>query len=292
MLRCFFSEPDAAENPLQYFLVHRCALDHLRQQKRLSHIHPVPLRTFVTKRFRAKGRSAEKLVQNSFYSWVNAFVRELSRLLDAIRASSPKDAKHLLPQLAATFLPVFWIHVKGDQEKTAIAQFAGDMPSAAFRSLSGLDDDSVQRVHRFLRTDSAIPVHESALGLATTFLHYGYLGLALVQVCIACESVLAKVYESFLLERGVSRNKYADAARDITFSQLLNLHLAAARDLSKLSNRDDILARLNWARKCRNDVVHKGDLQQSVTGREVQAAIEAAKELIEFILKDCQIQVA
>jgi len=286
MLRCFFSQEGSEANPLQYYLVHRCALDHLLQQTPLTHIHPVPLRTFVAKRITVDATNAEQAIQANFYSWVREFVTDLSRFLDSIRAASPKDAKHLLPQSATPFLSIFWICVSGNNDKIGIAQFAGDMPSAAFRSLSKLDRDSVARVHEFLATGAAIPVHESALALASTYLHYGYLGLALVQACIACESVLAQTYETFLTSRGVSKTKYTEAERDITFSQLLNLHLAAARDLSEMDDRDGTLNRLNWARRCRNEMVHKGALQQDVTTQEVEDAIDSAAKLITFLSAD------
>jgi hypothetical protein len=286
MLRCFFSNEENKTDELQYYLVHRCALAHLLEQKHLTHIHPVPLRTFVAKRILVDGTDAETVIQTRFYSWLRDFVSDLSRFLDSIRAASPKDGKHLLPQSATPFLSTFWVYVAGANDKAGIAQFAGDMPSAAFQSLSKLDADGVKRAHDFLAAGATIPVHESALALANTYLHYGYLALALVQTCIACESVLAQTYETFLTSRGVSKTKYAEAERDITFSQLLNLHLAAARDLSQLPNRDDTVGRLNWARKRRNDVVHKGALQETVTVTEVEKAIEAANALISFLISE------
>jgi hypothetical protein len=236
------------------------------------------------------GTTAEQIIQSHFYSWVRDFVSDISRFLDSIRAASPKNGKRLLPQSATSFLPVFWVYVSGNGGKSGIAQFAGDMPSAAFRSLGTLDGSAVNRVREFLTTGATIPLYESALALASTYLHYGYTGLALVQVCIACESVLAQTYESFLMMRGVSKTKYAEAERDITFSQLLNLHLAAARDLSHLNQRDDILSRINWARRCRNDVVHKGTLQETVRLEDVEAAIIAASTLIDFLLNETESQ--
>lgn len=233
MVRCFFSDANEETEPLQYYLVHRCGLDSLLDQKGLTHIHPVPLRTFVTMRFSVDGTNAEQIIQIQFNSWVRDFVGNLSRFLDSLRAASPRDAKHVLPQMATPFLPIFWLYVTGRDNKSGIAQFAGDMPSVAFRSLSRLDKDAVGKARTFLAGGGSISVQESALGLANTYLHYGYLGLALVQVCIACESVLVQAYEAFLLSRGVSKTKYASAKRDITYSQLLNLHLAAARDLSQ-----------------------------------------------------------
>ncbi len=285
MVKCFYTKDASSPSPLQYYLVHRLALGDLISKQGLLYTHPVPLRSFVTKRYYMEGTSAEEIIQNNFYSWVRHFVNDLSCLLDSVRTASPKDTKQLLPQMATTLLPMFWISVKGANEKVAVAQFAADLPTAAFRSLSNLDKSGVKRARSFLAGSNAIPIHDSALGLATTYAYYGYLGLALVQVCIACESVLAQAYEKFLTSRGVSKTKYAEAERDITFSQLLNLHLAAIKDLSKLEGHEKILSQLNYARRCRNDVVHKGSLQQVVTANEVDNAIDAANKLKQVLLE-------
>jgi hypothetical protein len=284
MLMCFFSDEKGQASPLQYYLVHRRGLASLLDQKHLTHIHPVPLRAFVATQLSIEGAMPKQIIQTHFYSWIRQFVARLSRFLDSVRAASPTDAKHLLPQSATRFLPIFWISILGRDGKHGIQQFAGDMPSAAFRSLANLDKDAVNTARKFLTGGSTIPVHDASLALATTYLHYGYLGLALVQVCIACESVLAQNYETFLTSRGVSKNKYAEAEKDITFSQLLNLHLAAIRDLSKLEDRDQTLGKLNWARKCRNDVVHTGTLSGNVTNRDVEQAIESARKLVRFVV--------
>ena len=178
---------------------------------------------------------------------------------------------------------MFWLCLQGADGKVGIDQFAGDMPSAAFRSLSKLSDEAVGRAREFLAEGGSISIQDSTLALAQTYLHYGYFGLALVQVSIACESALAQTYEAFLTSRGVSKTKYAEAERDITYSQLLNLHLAAARDLSQFANHEVLLGRLNWARRRRNDVVHKGNFQENVSAQDVESAINAARALIRFL---------
>lgn len=47
-----------------------------------------------------------------------------------------------------------------------------------------------------------------------------------------------------------------------------------------------MLERLNWARRCRNDVVHEGGLQQTVTVQEVENAIDSASELVQFLTNE------
>ena len=134
------------------------------------------------------------------------------------------------------------------------------------------------QIQTVLIDNESPPVYDSALVLANTFCKHGNLGFALVQVCVACESVLAESYERYLLSRGVSKKKYKDAEKDITYSYLLNLHLAVFKDLNELEGSEKILDRLNWARKCRNDVVHEGKVKQDVKSSEVIESIESAKK--------------
>ena len=286
MMRCYFSESGANTDELQYYLCHVQGIPSLKEQKQFDSFHPIPVRSFVAKRFQCAGETAERMIQQHFPDWSDAFVREISTLIDAVRAASPKDAKQLLPQLSTPSLPMFWVSIKGAEEKIGTQQFGGDVPAAAFRSLSDLDNEAVKRVTEYLAAGGQVPVHESSLALAHTFSHYGYLGLALVQVCIACESVLAEAYRQFLTARGVSNRKYNDQKRNITFSQLLNLHLASIRDLKQLPDKDNVLSTLNWARGCRNDMVHEGALQQNVSQSKVTGAIEAAEALVQFVVAD------
>ena len=59
MLRCFFTDENGHTEPLQYYLVHRRGLKSLCEQRKLSHTHPVPLHTFVSKRFVVAGDSCQ-----------------------------------------------------------------------------------------------------------------------------------------------------------------------------------------------------------------------------------------
>jgi hypothetical protein len=285
MARCFYSETGKTTDEFQYYLCHFLGIPQLKAQRQFTSFHPLPLRSFVAKRLFCLGESARAIIQEHFPGWIQAFVREISLLIDAVRAASPSDAKHLLPQFSTPALPIFWVGVQGENDKRGVVQFGGDVPAAAFRALTNLGPDAVERVHQYLAADSHPSIHDAALALAHTFHHYGYLDLALLQVCIACESVLADHYRAFLLSRGVSKTKYDDQKRDITFSQLLNLHLAAVADLSALPNREVVLGCIDWARRCRNDAVHEGKIKQPVSEAQVKEAIVAAEGLIAFLLK-------
>lgn len=284
MMQCFYSQQDKKTKEMQYYLCHSLGTESLRSEKRFRSFHMSPMKTFISKRIRCAAQSAEEMITDHFNEWAHDFVHEISALVDALRIASPTAGKHMLPQLSKSSLPIFWVAVEGKDGKTGCQQFAGAMQLAAFRSLTGLGSEHLVIVQDVLRHGASVSVHESALALSHTFCHYGNLGLALVHVCISCESVLSDAYRRFLIMRGVSNKKYKDSERDITFSQLLNLHFAAMFQLDEMKDSIDVLRIINWARQQRNDRVHTGEISKDVTESEVIKAIEAAEHLVSFVV--------
>lgn len=109
-------------------------------------------------------------------------------------------------------------------------------------------------------------------------------GFAIVQLCVACESVLAQRYHRHATERGVSNKALKGNRKEITFSQLLNIHLFSMRPIQELADWQVTLQKINRARAHRNDVVHEGRLIGQVSAADVTAAIAAPEKLIEFLL--------
>ena len=237
MVRCFFADEDP-NTQLKYWLVHRLGVPSLVEQRNLKHIHPVPIRTFVAKSFSVEALSAESAIQQDFLGWTDDLAADVSQLVEAVRTISPVENRHLLPVLAASAFPMFIVAATGANDKTGVEQFALHADQTAFRSLAALKGDDLAAARKLLKSGQPTPVEDSALGLARSFLHHGYRDLAILHICIACESVLARKYRDYLLSRGVSKSKYEQADRDISYSQLLNLHFATMCDLSTLADRD------------------------------------------------------
>ncbi|HSA80317.1 MAG TPA: hypothetical protein VLE23_05810, partial [Geminicoccaceae bacterium] len=78
----------------------------------IATIHPLPLRTFVTRRFNVKAASAEQAVQDEFHDWRNHLLREISGLIDAMMAASFENARRLFPQFAGPSFPMFWLGIE------------------------------------------------------------------------------------------------------------------------------------------------------------------------------------
>ena len=302
MIRCFFQEPASSEevspvrdgpdkaqpgagsnSQLKYWLVHRRGLDSLVEQRELRQFHPVPVGTFVAKGFLARGESAESVIQENLYGWVQGIAKDVSELLEAIRTTNPEKCKSLPPVVTVRSFPTYFLVVSGADNRRGFDQFAPESNQFGFRSLTELDKSELRTVQEYLSSDRSIPIELRAIGLARTFLHQGHPDLALIEVCIACEAVLARRYRDFLLARGVTKNKYKDCERDITFSHLLNIHLPTMVNIRTLEDHDEILAHLNWARRCRNEVVHGGRSASTVSSGKVGAAIDAVCRLVGFL---------
>ncbi|HVS71575.1 MAG TPA: hypothetical protein VHQ47_10000 [Phycisphaerae bacterium] len=283
MVRCFVGVGLESSRDLSYLLIHRRALPHLLESG-FKHIHPVPLKTFISRRFHCVANSVEDGIRYNFKIWRESLIADISKVVDVMRVTKEPGAESLLPQLALASFPVFWVVVDGGNGKTGAFQISGDLASAAFRSLYDLGTDTSAAIEKLLKEKSPVPVHEEALALALTFTHYGHFDLAIVQICVACESVLFKTYAAFLSSRGVSKTKIAENKKELTFSQLLNLHLFSMADINKLEKATEIVGWINWARKHRNEAVHGGKVQGNLNAAEVKNAIEAAQKLTNFLL--------
>ena len=289
MLRCFYSRADTAVDALEYFLVHRCGLPRLIESQGLIHVHPVPLRTFVTKRFSCQSDNAEEAIQAHFLDWMDKFLSEIASLVDSVRVAGPPEVRHLFPHLARPSFPLFWLLVQGNNAHGS-AQFCGDLPQHAFRPVHDLDQSAVDRLHAYLSGARYVAVHRAALSLARTYVHYGSLELAILHVCIASEAALGQVYKTYLLSRGVSKTKYDEAEPDIGFSALLNLHLYSACDINKLLDHEDVVGSINWARRTRNDIMHRGAARVALKRPDVDRTIEAAESLIAFLRDEAALE--
>jgi hypothetical protein len=242
-------------------------------------IHPIVIKTFVCQKFSARGHSAETVIQQNYCLWRDQLIANTTKVVDSVRAALPGMGHRMLPQEAESSFPLFWVAVHGG----GCAQFVGDIGLAAFRPEMDLNGIHHERFTSLLNDPTGLAPHVHALSLAKTFAHHGYLGFAIVQVCVACESVLGRAFRDHMIKCGTSNKKIKENEKDISFSQLLNLHLFSMRKVSLLNDSAQLIGKINWARGHRNDVVHQGTLQSKVTKEEVGEAIEAASLLIDFI---------
>jgi hypothetical protein len=283
MVRALVGKGVPHEDGLKYVLVHRLGLRSLIEQGKHEDLHPLPIKTFISRKFTCQSASAQEAIQSNFLVWRGELISQIEHLIDAMRATNPEAAKFLGPQPSLAFYPIFWLRATGADEKSRCAQFLGGFEFGTFTPQSDIKAEDSERLKNFLKTPEAISSGDHALALARTFCNFGHYELSIVELCVACEITLSQKYWLFLEKRGVSKSKFEDNKNEITFSQLLNVHLFGIRDLSTLANSENILGTINWARKIRNDVVHKGKLKKRLNAKRVTEAIDAAEKLLAFL---------
>lgn len=285
MVRAFRGEGYPKINDLNYLLMHQLAIPSLKGSD-AEGLHPIPIKTFISRKFACKTETAEEAIYNNFIAWREELIRGVSILVDAFRTADPQKSKHLLPHSAISSFPVFWVLISGADGKLGCEQFAGEVGLAALRPLQSYDKKSVDRINDVLNEKVSISPYEASLSLATTFSHYGYYSLALIHLCTACETLLSTKLRQQLQSRGMSKNHLDKYFDDVTFSHLLNLHLPNLCDLAGLNNYQDILGKLNWARQRRNEIVHLGEATGEINSKLISEAIDAATALFEFLSKN------
>lgn len=283
MIRAFFGPGFPKEEGHTYFLLHRRGLKSLLEQNKISGLYPIPLKSFISRKYELNANTAEEAIELSFLSWREEFIAQISYLVDILRAADPKQGKHLFSHPAVASFGMFWIIAIGDSNSIGCEQFAGEVTQAMLRPAQNLEGKSYDHFSTLLKANQSIPSHEAALSLAHTYSHYGYNELAVVQICVACETILSKALRQYLGAKGISNNYLKEYLEEVTFSSLLNIHLASMCDLTKIDNYQDILGNLNWARKRRNEIVHEGQSTEKITSARLNQTIEALNKLIDHI---------
>jgi hypothetical protein len=283
MVKAFSRVDGHDEGNLGYYLAHRSFIEKIDPIQEYP-IYPLPLKTFASKKFEVEAASAEEAISNELWKQMDSFVVQISSVIDYVRSVDKDGAKRYMPHAAMASYPIFWLVCSGAGESRGCIQFAGDMGRAAFRPVGSIDSKSFTALNNLITKDSLIPGHVSALNLAETFLHYGFLDLSVVQICIACEIALAGLLKDHLINRGVSKTQIEKYFDDVTFSSLLNMYLPIIVDLTNLDNYRDIVGKINWARQRRNKIVHMGFSEHDIKIETVNRAISSARDLIEYIL--------
>jgi len=285
MLRVHFYDQSASFGESEYFLVNKLGLSSLRKSEKLNALAlcPVPMKTFISRKFSCKEESAEEAIRKNFLDWQSELFVGVSKILNAFRPMSPPEFSNILPISSPALCPTVWLAAIGDAGRVACEQFAGNLGQSALRPAGSLGQEQYELIKDILKNDQAGEIHINAIGLAKTFFFYGLFDLAIVQLCTACETLLSRVVKEFLIRQNVSKGALADQYNDVSFSQLLNLFLPVASDITKTTDGKRIVGILDWARKQRNEIVHSGKTKKRIDESCMKEAIEAAEGLLCFL---------
>ncbi len=247
---------------------------------------PQHLRTTVTSRFKISGTDAEDALERNIEISIFNFMESLNKLRSSIQTLPSQDLSILSTRYESQSFPYFYMIVQGDPPTNLqhgkisthigrVALMANPIPA----------DESDLLLSYLNGTRTIDPVMET-MGAAKSSLDSGLLNHALLMMVIAAEMATSRYVKQKLLERGVSKSKWDESKTDVTYSQMLNLHLFALAPASLKPHRS-LVGEMNKARTLRNKLMHEGEFASSK--EDVQLLFSQTTRFLDYISKISQI---
>ena len=206
MVRAFFGKGLPEDDSLKYALLHRRGLSSMLEKPEFQGLHALPMKTFVSRSFTVQADNAEQAVIHGFLDWRDQLLGDIALVVDWIRAIEKEKSKHLMPLSSVPAFPIFWVLIVGGNSKRGCQQFNADVGSVAFRASRYIEGKCAESLASLLKSGKTPDTVETHMALSVTFHYYGFLSLALVHVCTACEVSLSRLLRSHLAERGISQS--------------------------------------------------------------------------------------
>ncbi|MCA8935545.1 MAG: hypothetical protein KDB68_05015 [Planctomycetes bacterium] len=281
MVKYRFTTAEDEMSGYQHFVAHHHFLPEITKKALGNTVFVDPMRTFVSMPFYVDEGSSNAVFESKFWKWSDKLLAGANAMLDAIRVCSANEQDfHLNTNSRPIFVVAAWLEGELVPGQIECHQVAGNVFEAALLPTSGFTPDQWKRVDAILSDQENLKRGDVALSQAKTFKRFGYLDLAVIHLCVAAESLLGAKYEQHLLSNGVPERSIRDRIREIsTLSLLLSVHTYLFVDLGADQRALDAVKALNWARDCRNKVVHRGDSQREIDENRLNGAIHGLEYL-------------
>lgn len=237
------------------------------------------LRTMATMRFTLKGPTAETAVEGA----LEECCEDLGMALNDFLAGYAMIEDHLHSTHSIYYdsrsFSVIYLAVAGDNGEPRAHRVTLNIGRGVLNPFT-LSAPQQTQLNQYV--SGAQPVDDVRLMLvsARTAFQSGSLHIALLQVVIAAEMATARFISFRYLAAGVSRTKWDDAKTELTYSQMLNLHLMV---VTPTDRRPDvqIVALLNAARRARNELMHEGKFE--ISRERLEEFLGACGEYIAYL---------
>lgn len=239
------------------------------------------LKTSVAWRTNISGTTAEDAIEMSIEQRIEQFVFLLNQFLNANLAISKEDQPpYLTPVYSrSTFDFMFFILRGKATDKFCHGRLVGNLKAVTLNP----DDVGSTQLPAFLKIASgqeSLSVSRALLHSARSFLRTGSLPYSLLQMVVAAEIATSRYVHKRWIETGVSKSKLRDYEKDVTFSQMLNIHIIALTPDDKKPDFT-LLGKINLARNLRNDFMHEGTF--SAPQDEMEALYNFTKKYLDYI---------
>lgn len=243
---------------------------------------PQRLRTTVTMRFSIAGLDAEEALENNIEKCLRELMACLNLLRSALQSIPSNSATPLSAQYETQTFPYCYMVMMGEEEgRFGHGKIATHIGRVAMVG-GALSEDDAELLNSYLQGARKIdPVSQMAAS-ASASVESGMLSYALLLMVIAGEMATARFIRERLLEKGVSKGKWDESKNDVTYSQMLNLHLFSLTPPHMKPDRQ-LLGELNRARALRNELMHEGKF--SLSHSDVRSLLESTKEYLKYLEK-------
>lgn len=216
------------------------------------------LKTTISWRTILSGNTAEEALENSLIDSTQTFVKLINRFIAANLALSREDQPpYLVSDYSFSSFDFIYFIIRGkDQSKLGHGRISNNLKAIA---LNPGNYDSIQSANllKFIDGERVVSTPRALLISARTFLRNGNHSYALLQMVIAAEVATTQFVHKQWKENGVSNSKLKEYEKDITYSQMLNIHLYSLSPKDKKPD-SNLIGDLNRARDLRNDFMHEG----------------------------------
>jgi hypothetical protein len=239
------------------------------------------LKTTVAWRSYISGTTAEHAIESNLEERIERFVSLLNRFLSANLAISREDQPpYLTPSYSRSTFDFIYFILQGKVED----KFAHGRISANLKTITlnpdNVDSSQLVTLLRIARGEENLAVSRALLYSARSFLRSGSLPYALLQMVVAAEIATTRYIHRRWIETGVSKSKLQDYEKDVTYSQMLNIHIVALTPDSKKPD-SSLLGEMNLARSMRNDSMHEGVF--TVRQEELESLYSSTRKYLDYI---------
>ncbi len=237
------------------------------------------LRTFASSTYEISGASAEDALETHASNCIDDLIERLNLVLKALSAvERPPGYPNSLVYTRAS-PSNFYFAIGGRNQEWGHGWFSAHVGSTSFRP-PPLDGEAAEKL-RGLASGSISPDETEALIYAAQgYAEAGVLEYALLLAVIAAEVETNRYVSGRMRQEGVSKTKWTEYNRDLTYSIQLNLVLASVAPQNAKPTKA-LIGQMNKARRLRNEYMHKGKLD--LDHAEMSELVRKTQEYVTYL---------
>ncbi|MEK7432570.1 MAG: hypothetical protein AABZ74_05510 [Cyanobacteriota bacterium] len=214
------------------------------------------LKTVTSCQFSVNGVNADDAIKNNIRKCIDTYLIILNKLLLSLNMMpEQKDIISTSIVYDSSTFDFMYIGISGINGTSDYNRILL-VPEKSILLPPDYDENKSKIFYSYINGEKQIDDIEKILISSKNYLDGGLLEFAFLQLVIAAEISTSHFCYKGWEERGISKNKSKEFTSDITFSQMLNIHIFLLSPLEMQPNIS-FVGQVNAARKIRNKIVHE-----------------------------------